>query len=101
MTGRIIRTFKGISSVDKVFVQRIGCLFVDLTDGNRKIIQDFIRSVAKKMEYILGLFESFDNNDEKNINAIRMMAGILGYDVDQDIRFLRQKLLHDYQSLKE
>lgn len=96
---KIVRTFEGKSDVEKIFVAHIGCQFVSRDDEATKKITAYVEIFAKNTIYLLGLFEQLTKN-EQNIEVIRSVARCLGYQKDEKLSLLRQKVLHDYQSLE-
>lgn len=96
--SKIVRSFKDKSSVDNVFIQKIGCSFIEMPLESRKRIRKYVSIFTKNIVFLLGLFESVNNKDS-NIEIIRSLAHILGYRKDEKISILRQQVLHDYQSL--
>lgn len=99
LRAKIVRSFEGTSEVDQVFVSNIGCEFVLLSDENKKKISDYVSRYARNIVYFLGLFES-KKGSSRNSEQIRAVAKVLGYDYKAPIAVLRQKVLHDYQSLE-
>ncbi len=97
--ARTVRQFEGMSEVDQIFVTRIGCEFVLASDSAKQSIKNYVSTFAKNTIFLLNLFESHAN-DEERILLIRHIAKLLGYDESQKLSILRQKVLHDYQSLE-
>ena len=97
--ARTVRQFEGMSEVDQIFVTRIGCEFVLASDSAKAAIKKYVSNFAKNTIFLLNLFESH-GNDEGRIYLIRRVAKLLGYDNDLKLSVLRQKVLHDYQSLE-
>lgn len=93
--ARLVRSFEGHSAVDKIFVPKIGCEFVASKEDAQKIIADYVAMSAKNIVFLLGLFER-----SANVDLTRNVAKVLGYDSEQKLILLRQKILHDYQSLE-
>lgn len=93
--ARLVRSFEGHSTVDKIFVPKIGCEFVTSKNDTQKIIADYVAMSAKNIVFLLGLFER-----SASVELTRNVAKVLGYDSDQKMILLRQKILHDYQSLE-
>lgn len=93
--ARLVRSFEGHSAVDKVFVPKVGCEFVASKNEVKKIIADYVAMSAKNIVFLLGLFER-----SANVELTRNVAKTLGYDSEQKLILLRQKVLHDYQSLE-
>ncbi|ATH08730.1 PilZ domain-containing protein [Halobacteriovorax marinus] len=97
--ARTVRQFEGLSEIDQIFVTRIGCEFVLASDEAKAAIKSYVSNFAKNTIFLLNLFESHAN-DESRIKLLRHVAKLLGYDQDQKLAILRQKVLHDYQSLE-
>ena len=94
--AKIVRTFEAESAVDAIFVPKIGCEFVKPSSEIQESINHYVEVFAKNMVYLLSLFE---NGNKKDIDTIRHIAGFLGYKPQEKLVILRQKVLHDYQSL--
>ena len=95
--ARIVRSFEGQTDVDKIFVQKIGCQFVSITPEAVEVLSEYVANFAKNTIYLLTLFES---NSQHQADLIRIISGLLGYQPDEKLSILRQKVLHDYQSLE-
>lgn len=93
--ARLIRTFEGQSAVEKIFVQKIGCEFVYPRDEVKQAIADYVHMSARNIIFLLGLFQK-----SSQVEVLRNVAKVLGYDSDEKMPLLRQKVLHDYQSLE-
>lgn len=97
--GRMVRTFEGQSNVDRIFVNFIGCEFFNPTPEFKIAVFHYVETFAKNTVYLLSLFESLGNRAEQ-LELLRTVAHILGYDRRMKIPLLRAKVLHDYQSLE-
>lgn len=97
MRGRIVRSFKGQSEIQKVFVDNIGCEFFDPDQENIRLIREYVSQYARNIIFLLNQFE---NNSGKNADFVRKIATLLGYTQIERLPLLRQKVLHDYQSLE-
>lgn len=97
--ARIVRSFEGQSEVDKIFVTKIGCQFVVCSDSDRQAISQYVTRYAKNLIYYLGLFEG-RGQKAGNLDILRKVADLLGYDASLQVGLLRLKALHDYQSLE-
>lgn len=97
--GRMVRTFENQSNVDKIFVNFIGCEFFNPTPDFKIAVFHYVETFAKNTVYLLSLFESLGNRTEQ-LELLRTVAHILGYDRRMKIPLLRAKVLHDYQSLE-
>lgn len=96
---RIIRTFDKGSSVDHIFTTHIGCEITHMSDETKDFIHDYVVKFSKNVVFLLGLFES-GMNQQGHLHLLRHVSDFMGYDGDQKISILRQKILHDYQSLE-
>lgn len=97
--GRMVRSFEGQSTVDKVFVNFIGCEFYNPSTEFKMGVFQYVETFARNTVYLLSLFESLGNRTEQ-LEILRAVAHILGYDRRMKIPLLRAKVLHDYQSLE-
>ena len=96
--ARMVRTFDGLRPVDRIFVNFIGCDFFNPTAEFKTTIFEYVETFAKNTVYLLSLFESLGNRSEQ-LELLRSVAHLLGYDRQMKIPLLRAKVLHDYQSL--
>lgn len=97
--ARMTRTFEGEGPVDKVFVNFIGCAFFNPSTEFKMEVFKYVETFAKNTIYLLSLFESLGNRSEQ-LELLRIVAHLLGYDRRMKIPLLRAKVLHDYQSLE-
>ena len=97
--SRMVRKLEGQSNVDKVFINFIGCEFYSSSDEFKKEISEYIEIFSKNTVYLLSLFESLGKKTEQ-LEMLRLIAHLLGYDRRLKIPLLRAKVLHDYQSLE-
>lgn len=95
-----VREQKNISEVEHILNSKFGCAFEKLNSDQALFIEQYSQTFAKNIVYILN---SIDNSilDEKGQQLIRKLLDLLGYDSNQKISLLKQKLLHDYQSLTD
>lgn len=93
--ARLVRSFEGHSEVDRVFVHKIGCEFVVMTEPDREAIASYVTVFASNIVYLLSLFQR-----SAQVDQLRHLAGLLGYEASEKLPLLRQKILHDYQSLE-
>ncbi|MBC7713564.1 MAG: PilZ domain-containing protein [Rhizobacter sp.] len=96
---RMVRTFENQSNVDRVFINFIGCEFYNTDPEFKMIIFQYVETFAKNTVYLLSLFESLGNRVEQ-LETLRTVAHLLGYDRRMKVPLLRAKVLHDYQSLE-
>ena len=95
--AKIVRSFEAASEVDAIFVPMIGCELVSPTVEVLETICTYVDVFAKNTIFLLSLFE---NGSKKDVEAIRQVAKFLGYNSEAKLLVLRQKVLHDYQSLE-
>nr|BDT27267.1 PilZ domain-containing protein [Bacteriovorax sp. HI3] len=96
---RMVRSFENQSNVDRVFINFIGCEFYNPPADFKLTIFQYVETFAKNTVYLLSLFESLGNRTEQ-LETLRTVAHLLGYDRRMKIPLLRAKVLHDYQSLE-
>lgn len=96
---RMVRTFENQSNVDRVFINFIGCEFYNPGPEIKIIIFKYIETFTKNTIYLLSLFESLGKREEQ-LETLRAVAHLLGYDRRMKLPLLRAKVLHDYQSLE-
>lgn len=96
---RMVRSFENQSNVDRVFINFIGCEFYNPAPDFKLVIFQYVETFAKNTVYLLSLFESLGNRTEQ-LETLRTVAHLLGYDRRMKIPLLRAKVLHDYQSLE-
>ncbi len=97
--AKMARTYEDRSNVEKLFLTHIGCEFYPLSDDTHMEIVEYVNNFTKNVIHFLSLFES-NHNKKDQIDLIRKIAEILGYDAHLSLPMLRQKVLHDYQSLE-
>lgn len=97
--ARMVRSFENQSNVDKVFVNFIGCEFYNPSDEIRFALFNYVENFTKNTVYLLSLFESLGKRTEQ-LETLRLVAHLLGYDRNMKLPLLRAKVLHDYQSLE-
>lgn len=94
--ARLIRRYDQKSEVDDIFMTKIGCEFVKVDENEKVIIREYVLRFTKNIVYLLNQFEA----GKKDPELLRKTAELLGYRDEKRISFLRQKVLHDYQSLE-
>jgi hypothetical protein len=97
--GRMVRSFENQSAVDRVFINYIGCEFYNPSSEYKMAVFQYVETFAKNTVYLLSLFESLGSRTEQ-LEILRAVAHILGYDRRMKVPLLRAKVLHDYQSLE-
>ncbi|GAB4023934.1 MAG: hypothetical protein Fur0010_27180 [Bdellovibrio sp.] len=94
--AKIVRSFEGMTDVEKIFVNRIGCEFVKPDMIQKKVIADYVTMFARNIVFLLNLFQQ----GQSVVPVLRHTAGLLGYNSEEKLNMLRLKVLHDYQSLE-
>lgn len=97
--AKMVRSFDVENEVDQIFVTRIGCQFVMPSKTAVDLIESYVSCFAKNTVYLLSLFENHGNRPAQ-IHFLRHVANLLGYQSGLALPKLRQKVLHDYQSLE-
>lgn len=97
--AKMVRSFESNNMIDQIFVTRIGCQFVQPSEEALISIKEYVSRFTKNTVYLLSLFESHSNRPEQ-IHFLRHVSGLLGYPDKLPLPQLRQKVLHDYQSLE-
>ncbi|AYF45349.1 MULTISPECIES: PilZ domain-containing protein [Halobacteriovorax] len=95
----VVRSFEGLSEVEKILLPSIGAKFSEVSSGNMALIKAYVQTFSKNMIYLLTQFEN-SSKKKGNIVQLRKTAALLGYDSSLKIPLLRAKVLHDYQSLE-
>jgi len=96
---KIMRNVENESNVDRVFINLIGCEFYNPSAEFTSMIVSYVESFTKNTVYLLSLFESLGNRNEQ-LEVLKTVAHLLGYDRRMKVPLLRAKVLHDYQSLE-
>lgn len=96
---KIIRTFDGISEVERIFINNIGGEFSIISARDREKISKYVTTYAKNIVYLLGYFE-IGMKKKEHLDLVRSLLFLMGYNGREKISILREKLLHDYQSLE-
>lgn len=96
---KMVRTFTNQSPVDRVFVNFIGCEFHHPAPELVEEIKTYVETYTKNTVYLLSLFESLRNKPDQ-VEYLRQIAFLMGYDRRLKVPLLRAKVLHDYQSLE-
>lgn len=100
LRARMVRQMENMTAVEKIFVTLIGCEFVGNSEETINVIRRYVECFAKNTIYLLTLFESRAGRGGDQLQLLRHVSGLMGYDPNLKIALLRQKILHDYQSLE-
>ena len=88
----------GTSEVDQLMQAKTGVRFKDISNESQINVQVYVTNFAKNIIHLIKLLEG--SLGIQKPEDIRHVATLLGYDNEMKISFLRQKALHDYQSLQ-
>jgi len=75
----------------------VGMYFINLAQDAQIFVSAYVKSFSQNIIFLLKLLE---NQKDLELEDIRHMANLLNYPADLKISLLRQKILHDYQSLQ-
>lgn len=75
----------------------VGLYFVSVSSEAQIFISTYVRAFAQNIIFLLKLLEGQRTQD---IEDVRHMAKLLNYEDGLKVSLLRQKILHDYQSLQ-
>ncbi len=100
LKSRIVRNFK--NPLNSILNENVGIQFYPLASGDNELIIDYVGTYLKNIIFLLNMFEGkqFNHNKNQDQLILKKAADILGYDISLPIPLLRQKILHDYQSLE-
>ncbi len=87
------------SKAEQAFTSRIGLKFTDVPHSAEMAIKEYVKVFSSNLIYLQVLIDSL-NTDEQNIEKVRLLAPILGYEKEEKISILFKKVQHDYQSLQ-
>ena len=77
----------------------LGCEFLKIDEEANKLIKTYVSNYASNIVFTLSLFEQGVHRQEIK-NLIEKTVHLLNYPKVEKMSELRQKLLHDYQSLE-
>lgn len=95
----VVRKIGIKSQVDEVFTSRIGVKFTEIDSMTQKKIAEYVNVFASNLIYLQVLIDSI-NADEQNLEKIRLLSTLLGYEKEIKVAQLRKDVMHDYQSLQ-
>jgi len=99
LRAKMVRSFEGKSEVQQILMPHIGCQFIEPDRDAIKKINLYVSLFARNTVTLLTMFEQAGRN-QKQVPLLRYLAKTLGYDDKMQLALLRQKILHDYQSLE-
>lgn len=96
----IVRIHEGPISFDQSIVPQMGGKFFKSSDTLVQDINDYVGCYKKNVVYLLNLIADLGQG-KKHMPLLSHIANLLGYQIKDSISLLRQKVLHDYQSLED
>ena len=76
-----------------------GCEFADIRREAQEKISEYVRNFGVNIVFSLTLFEQGTHREEVKV-LIRKCVELLNYPADMSMAKIRERLLHDYQSLE-
>lgn len=96
---KMVRKFGIKSKVDHAFTSRVAVRFTEINPMEKKLIADYVNVFSSNLIYLQVLIDSM-YADKSNLERIRLLSDILGYDIDCKVSQLRKDVQHDYISLQ-
>ena len=96
----VVRVHEGPISFDKSIVPQMGGKFFKSSDNLVKEINDYVGVYKKNVVFLLNLIADLGQG-KKQMPLLSHIAYLLGYQIKDSTSLLRQKVLHDYQSLED
>lgn len=96
----VVRIHEGPISFDKSIVNQMGGKFFKSSDDLVIEINKYVDSYKKNVVFLLNLIADLGQG-KKHMPLLIHIAYLLGYQIKDSISLLRQKVLHDYQSLED
>src|SRR3990172_6175173 len=96
----VVRIYKGQSSFKEGNIGQMGGKFFQMSQTFEREINDYVLSFKKNVIYILNLIADLGQG-KRQMPLLKHVSFLLGYEVLDNISLLRQKVLHDYQSLED
>lgn len=97
--GKMVRREGATTSVDQVFMSKIGIKFTHIEPQAQKTISDYLNIFVSNIVHLQALLDNV-NSDETALQKVKVLSKILGYEVDLKIALLRKQVTHDYRSLQ-
>ena len=95
----IVRIFDGPTQTSDKKVSQMGTRFDNIDTETQKTIDSYVETFKKNVVYLLTLIERLGRSSGPP-GVFKKVANLLGYNPEEKIALLRQKVLHDYQSLE-
>jgi hypothetical protein len=96
----VVRNFKGQTSFKGGEIGQMGGKFFQMPKMLEGEINDYVISFRKNVVYILNIIVDLGQG-KRQMPLLKHISFLLGYEVQDNISLLRQKVLHDYQSLED
>ncbi|TDJ03735.1 MAG: hypothetical protein E2O68_09500 [Deltaproteobacteria bacterium] len=96
----VVRIHEGPISFDKSIVAQMGGKFFKSSENLVNEINNYVDSYKKNVVFLLNLIADLGQG-KKQMPLLSHIAYLLGYQIKDSISLLRQKVLHDYQSLED
>ena len=80
-------------------VRNMGTMITSIDGKDLLVISNYVAVFSSNLIYLLVLIDSLDT-DKLNLDRVRTLADILGYDGSSKMALLRKRLEADYQSLQ-
>jgi hypothetical protein len=96
---QLVRRIQLSSSVEEVFLSRIGCRFTEISENDKRAIAEYVDVFASNLIY-LQIMIDLVNSEKEYLEKVRVLADILGYNGDEKISVLKKTITHEYISLQ-
>ena len=96
----VVRIYKGQTSFKEGEIGQMGGKFFQISKPFEREINDYVLSFKKNVVFILNLIADLGQG-KRQMPLLKHISFLLGYEVQDNISLLRQKVLHDYQSLED
>tara|TARA_Y100000385_G_C12901016_1_gene554180 strand:- start:208 stop:783 length:576 start_codon:yes stop_codon:yes gene_type:complete len=97
--AQMVRRIGLESTMDEVFVSKVGLKFTDVSPQAQKQISDYVNVFASNLIHLQMLIDSI-HASEKNLTKVRALSEILNYDLNIKVAQLYKEVQHDYRSLQ-
>lgn len=97
--AKMVRKIEIRSKVDELFHSQIGLKIEDISKFDQAKVANYVDVFSSNLIYLLVLLDNVDS-DRNNLQKLRDLALLLGYDANQKLSMLRLQVEHDYKSLQ-
>ncbi len=97
--AQMVRRIGVTTDVDDVFQARFGIQFLNLGEGERRTIAEYVSVFASNLIYLQMLIDSWNTDEDIRLKT-RALADILGYRHLVKVAELRHVVTQDYRSLQ-